>query len=372
MVSQPVAGSRGSAPGRELARRVHSVCSAGFPGLRPALAIAFALMYSLSACVQASPNGSTQPAAPRSTHGATAPETSGAPTTSGVAVQSPHAIRISIARSPVQLPSPRSRAVALAFGSAILVCGGLASDGTTSGSIVRIDLSTGRASIAGALADPVHDAGGALLNGSGFIFGGGASVPVAAVQRVGPAAAASVVGELPSSRADLVSVVVDGELLVVGGGTPTRDDVSVLATTDGLTFRVVARLLVGVRYPAVAVVSGVVYVIGGRTSVGDSAAIQAIDPRTGVVRIVGHLSHGLSHASAFVVGGVLFIAGGRTAGVAQDAVWRFDVARGTAAEIGRLPYQVSDMAAVVTGGNVYLIGGEESGPVASIITVTAQ
>lgn len=372
MVPQPLADSCDSASRRELARLVHGWSSARVRGRRSAVAIAIVLMYSLSACLQASPSRSSQAVGASSAPGATASETPGAPGTTGIGVHSPGAIRITIARSDIRLPAPLSRAVALAFGSAILVCGGLASDGSTSGSIIRIELSSGRASIADALADPVHDAGGAVLNGSGFIFGGGATVPVSVVQQVGPGAAASVVGQLPSSRADLVSVVVDGELLVVGGGTPTRDDVSVLATTDGNTFRVVARLLVGVRYPAVAVESGVVYVIGGRTGVGDSAVIQAIDPRTGVVRIVGHLSHGLSHASAFVVGGVLFIAGGRTAGVAQDAVWRFDVARGTAAEIGRLPYRVSDMAAVVSGGNAYLIGGEESGPVASIITVTPQ
>lgn len=330
------------------------------------VAIALAIAWGLSACGKASPDPLTSTAlrSPR--------ETSAASSVSGAPVPSPHAARIIIARSEIRLPSPRSRAVALAFGSAILLCGGLASDGTTSASIVSIDLLTARASVVGALAAPVHDAGGAVLDGSGFIFGGGALAPSNVAQRVNASAAASIVGALPVSRADLASVAVDRELIVVGGGTPARDDDRVIATTDGHTFRLVARLVVGVRYPAVAVVGGTVYVIGGTTNLGDSDLIQAVDPRSGKTRIVGHLRHGLSHASAFVVGGQLLVAGGRAGGLAQDAVWRYDPARGTATAVGRLPYRVSDMASVEVGGIAYLIGGEAPGPVASIIAVAMQ
>jgi len=161
----------------------------------------------------------------------------------------------------------------------------------------------------------------------------------------------------------------DGELVVVGGGTPARPDARVLATSDGRHFRIVAKLLVGVRYPAVAAVGGIVYIIGGSTPSGDVRVIQAVDPRTGVVRVIGHLAHGLSHATALVVGGAFLIAGGQAGGRAQDALWQLDVARGTVTRIGRLPYAVSDMAAVVVNGIGYLIGGEGLRPVASIITL---
>ena len=248
--------------------------------------------------------------APTATAHVRASETSAASSASSAAVPSPHLARITIARSDIELPWARSRAVALAFGSAILLCGGLASDGTTSGLIVRIDLQSARASVIGALAAPVHDAGAAVLGGSGFIFGGGAAAPSSVAQRVGATGASSIVGELPASRADLASVAVDGELIVIGGGTPARDDARVLATTDGHTFRLVALLDVGVRYPAVAVAAGLVYVIGGRADTGDSDLIQAVDPGSGATRIVGHLAHGLSHASAFVVGDELIVAGG--------------------------------------------------------------
>lgn len=247
--------------------------------------------------------------------------------------------------------------------------GGLTSTGATTGTIVRIDLGSGRVSRAGALASPVHDAGGAVLDGSAFIFGGGRLGPGAIVQRVSPAGFASTVGKLPAVRADLAAVSVDGEIIVVGGGTPARPDDRVLATNDGRHFQTVAKLIVGVRYPAVAVVGGTVYVVGGSTPAGDSRVIQSVDPHTSVVRIVGHLVGGLSHASALVAGQALLIAGGRAAGRTQDGLWRFDLATATVTRIGRLPYPVSDMATAVVDGVGYLIGGEDRGPLASIITV---
>ena len=295
----------------------------------------------------------------------TARQASAAPSAKRTSNPSPQVSRIAIARSGIRLPFARSRGVALAFGPVILLCGGLASDGTTSGAIVRVDLRTARASTVGTMATPVHDAGGAVLGGLGLIIGGGASAPTDVAQEVNASAASSIVGALPANRADLVAVAVDGELVVVGGGTPARNDDRVLATTDGRTFRLVARLVVPVRYPAVAVASGLVYVIGGRTATGDSNLVQAVDPGTGTTRIVGHLVRGLSHASAFVLGDALLVAGGRTAGVAQDVVWRIDLARGTAYQAGTLPYPVSDMASAVVDGVAYLIGGEQVGPARS-------
>jgi len=337
----------------------------------------FAAALALAACGHVSPSGPPAALVPATA----SPSASAASVAAGPLAITPTATPTStplaavlfrVARSDIRLPSARSRAVALAVGSAILLCGGLTSTGTTTGAILRIDLQSGRVFSGGALAAPVHDAGGAVLGGSGFVFGGGSVVPGSLVQRVGPTGAAIAVGQLPVVRADLVAVSVDGELLIVGGGTPARPDARVLATTDGGRFRAVAMLAVGVRYPAVAVVGGLVYVIGGSTPSGDSSVIQEIDPHTGLVRIVGHLTDGLSHASALVVGGALLIAGGRKGGSAQDALWELDVARGTVTRIGRLPYAVSDMAAVVVGGIGYLIGGEGLAPVASIITVSMR
>ena len=286
-------------------------------------------------------------------------------------VGSPDTMVVRAALSEVRLPSPRSRAVVLDVGNRILVCGGLTSSGTTTGSILAIDFDARRVSAAGVMSTPVHDAGGGVLDGVGFVFGGGKVVADSVVQQVDPARGTTLVGQLPSVRADLGVATLAGELLVIGGGTPAGPDPSVLATTDGHTFTTVATLKVGVRYPAVAVVDGLVYVIGGSTPAGDSNVIQTIDPRTNKVRIAGHLPRGLSHASAFVVGGILLAAGGQTAGHAQAGLWQVDTATGLVARVGHLPYAVSDAAAVVQGGTGYLIGGEGAHRLATIIEVSA-
>jgi hypothetical protein len=261
--------------------------------------------------------------------------------------------------------------VALTLGSEILVCGGLTSTGTT-GSILRITLPSGVISAGGTLPAPVHDAGGAVLNGAGFIFGGGRFGPGASIQRVGATGTAASTGRLPADRADLVAVAVAGRLVLVGGGTTIFYDRRVLATSDGVHLSQIALLLIGVRYPAVAVDGGLVYVIGGSTAAGDTSAIQATDPATGRVRLIGHLPHALSHASAFVVGGQLLIAGGRVAGLAQNTLFRLDPATGAVRQMGRLPYAVSDLAVAVVGSTAYLIGGESAAVLASIVTVSIR
>ena len=270
----------------------------------------------------------------------------------------------------LRLPAPLSRAVVLDFGPTVLVCGGLTRTGATSGEILEFAIGGRRVVRTGALAGPVHDAGGAVLNGVGYVFGGGRFGPGALAQRVNAQGEATTIGRLPAIRADLAAVTVGKQLLVVGGGTPGSPDRRVLATTDGRRFIVIATLLIGVRYPAVAVAGGLVYVIGGSTPAGDESAIQVIDPATGHVRILGHLARGLGHASAFVLGGALLIAGGRTAGRAQAAILELDPATGRTHQVGRLPYGVSDAGSVVVGGVAYLIGGEGSVPLDTIVSIS--
>jgi hypothetical protein len=271
--------------------------------------------------------------------------------------------------APIALPAARSRAVAFVLNSAIVVSGGLTSSGATTASNISIDVRSGHVRALGSLASPVHDAGGALFDGAGFVVGGGQLVAGSLVQRIGTTGKTGIVGRLPAVRADLSAVTIDGELVVVGGGTPARPDDRVLATTDGRHFRVIATLITGVRYAAVAAIDGLIYVIGGSTASGDTRLIQVIDPHTGRVRVVGHLGHGLSHAAALVIGGTLLVAGGRSSGRAQDSLMRFDATSGTVDTVAHLPYAASDMAAVVLGGTGYLIGGEAARPIATIMSV---
>jgi hypothetical protein len=284
----------------------------------------------------------------------------------------PPSVGLRVARLALRLPAPLSRAVVLDFGSSVLICGGLTRSGATTGAILKLAIGTKGLVRSGTLAGPVHDAGGAVLDGVGYVFGGGRFGPGAVAQRVTAAGRATSLGRLPAIRADLAAVTVGKEIVIVGGGTPASPDRRVLATTDGRSYTTIATLLIGVRYPAVAVAGGLVYVIGGATPAGDESAIQVFDPTTGRVRILGHLARGLGHASAFVVGGKLLIAGGRTGGQAQDAILSLDPATGRTHQVGRLPYRVSDAGSVVIGGVAYLIGGEGSVALGSITSISVR
>lgn len=335
---------------------------------------ACAALVAISACSSVSPsNPATVPSATADSLALPSSNPGAASTSPNAPTASSEPVSIRVARAQADLPSPRSRAAALVFQHTVLLCGGLTGAGTTTGSILRIDLPAGQSTPTGQLAAPVHDAGAAWLGSLALVFGGGRLGPGSVVQRVDATGTSAIVGHLPADRADLAAIAIDRQFLVVGGGTPTRPDRTVLATSDGTRFRTVATLAVGVRYPAVIVAAGWLYVIGGGTPAGDLTDIQAVDPTTGSVRIVGHLPHGLSHASTLVVGGEVLIAGGRRNGQVQDELWRLDTASGVVVRVGQLPYPVSDAAAVVVDGVGYLIGGEgTAGPLAAIVSLTAQ
>ena len=277
---------------------------------------------------------------------------------------------LAIRAGSLRLPAPTTRAVAFATASGLVVAGGLTPTGTT-GRVVRIPVDGRPAATVGRLAHPVHDAAGAVLHGSMLVFGGGASTQDAWVQRVLIGGAGDVPGRLPSARADLAAVATGSQVIVIGGGASGRADPRVLATSDGVHFRTVADLPVPVRYAAVAAVGATVVVVGGTSSTGDVAVIQAVDLRRGTATVVGRLPRTLSHATALVIGGVVVIAGGRHGGRALDGVLGVDPASYRVRAAGHLPRPESDAAGAVIDDVGYLVGGESTGPLATIVTIAA-
>ena len=342
-------------------------------GLLAPLALLSAFGCAAPATVPATtvPAASVPAAAPSVDHFPSSAGAAPAPGPTGPEITAGRPVEAYASIVPVRLPTPTSRSVAFADGSAILVCGGLTDSGTTA-ELLRIDLQAGRVTTAGRLAQAVHDAGGALLGGAPLIVGGGSVVAGTTVQRIETGGRSVLVGRLPAPRADLGAVTVNGRVVVVGGGTPSAPDPRVLATSDGVHFATVATLRVAVRYPAVAALGGVVFVIGGTDPSGDVTDIQAIDVATGAVRIIGRLPGGLTDAVALVLDGRLIVAGGRAGGRVQDAVWEVDTTTGAVTRIGRLPAPVADAAGVVVGGVGYLVGGEAGARLASIISLTVR
>jgi hypothetical protein len=269
-----------------------------------------------------------------------------------------------------QLPVPLSRAVALPGAGSLRLLGGLNASQATSATVGEIDTATGRWRTLGRLAEPVHDAAGAVVGGRDLIFGGGANTVGATVQAFAGQATAATVGRLPTPRADLAAVAVGDRVVLAGGYDGTNPSPDVLGTTDGMHFAVLARLPQAVRYPAMVALGQKVYVIGGSVPgpAGATAAIQVVDLARGTASIGGQLPAALSDASAAVVGGGLYVFGGRSGGHAVDAVWRLDPRTLAPTLAARLPVPLSQMAVATVGGTSYLVGGEDDAgrPVRSV------
>lgn len=279
--------------------------------------------------------------------------------------------RVVATRAAYSLPEPSSRAVVLPDGSDLLVLGGLDTASRSTAAVRRIDPARGAVTRVGALAAAVHDAAGAVLGGRFVVFGGGGTTTVDTVQEF-DRAAGSVVGHLPQPRSDLVTVTAGSDAFVLGGYDGRGLPATVLATTDGRTFRVVGSLPVPVRYPAVGLLGRTAWLVGGEHAGAQTNAVQAIDLDSGQARVTGHLSAPLSHASGLVLHGALYVAGGRLGSTPTDQVLRLDPATGSVVAAGRLPLPLADAGSAVLGDTGYLVGGENPRPLPTVVTMRAD
>ena len=129
---------------------------------------------------------------------------------------------------------------------------------------------------------------------------------------------------------------------------------------DGVHIDLVARLPVGLRYPAVTAANGDVFIAGGVSSNGPSSAVYRFDPRTGRVSMLGRLPGASAHAIAIVVGSGIDVLGGSPAVSA-----RIDLA--TSAVVPAHIRFVDANGAVATGKPSYVLGGDVSGRVVGTI-----
>ena len=257
----------------------------------------------------------------------------------------------------------------------MLVLGGLAPGDSTTGRVWSLDVAARTARTSGSLATPVHDACGAVLGGHAFVFGGGSSTTVSAVQERG-SGSSRVVAHLPEARSDSSSAVLNGTAYVVGGFDGHRMVTDVLATTDGLHFRVLAHLRQGVRYAAVAAAGHWLFVVGGALATTEGTAsgaqsdlIQRVDVQTGRVAIAGHLPRPIAHATAVTLDGNVLVIGGRHGTTATRDITLVSPT-GSTRVVGALPRALSDAAVTVVSHTAYVIGGETSGPGAPVDSVT--
>lgn len=269
---------------------------------------------------------------------------------------------LQVTRADYHLPAAISREVVLARGPDLLVIGGITQQLTTTGTIIQLNPVTGRATRAGQLAHPAHDASGAVLAGRPYLFGGGDQTELASVQALRHRGTAAVAGQLPGPRSDISSVTLGSTAYLVGGYDGSSWLGTVLATTNGRAFRRVANLPVPVRYAAVAGAGTRIWVFGGLTPAGNTRVIQQVNLATGKARVVGRMPAAMSAATAVTLGGRIFIAGGQVtraggALVASRKVLAYDPVHHRVTTAGRLPVAVTNAAAAVVGGSAFLVGG---------------
>jgi len=272
---------------------------------------------------------------------------------------------VEIRAAPWHLDAPVSREVLLVDDSSLYVIGGLDAAKTSSSAVLRVDPTTGDSVSVGELSPAVHDAAGFVHAGELVVVAGGSPPAQSTVQSVVPNGSTHLVGSLVSPRADHVVAVVGDTAYALGGGDEqsgqTRLLDSVVASADGgANWRDAGALAEAVRYPAVAVVDGAIYLFGGVTTADgtDTRSVQRFDPATGTTTVVAQLPAALSHASAVLLGGRVYVAGGFVDNQISAQVVRFDPTTNEFEVAGALPAPVTDGATAVLDGVGYFVGGQ--------------
>jgi N-acetylneuraminic acid mutarotase len=206
-----------------------------------------------------------------------------------------------------------------------------------------------------------HDAQAALLAGDVYVFGGGSTTELDHILRYDPASGAvSQVGTLLAAQSDVAVTQWSGTAYVVGGYDGTTYLNTVVAWRPGSGPQIEGRLPVGLRYAAVAIANGGLFVLGGSTPSGASDAIYRFDLTTHQVRQVGTLAHPVTHGEAATLGAHVYLIGGRGDNLtAQTAgVWAIDPSTGKVQAAGHLPQPTSDAAALTIGHAIVVAGGQ--------------
>jgi hypothetical protein len=353
-----------------------SVRSRRGPSRRAAGAIAGLLVAAvlLPACGGGAESVLDRPSSTASTASAVVSTTT--PTTAASApATAPSSTGVTLSPAGWSLAAPVSREVLVTDGTSIFLAGGLDAGGVSSGAVLQIDPASGKTTSVGTLTYPVHDAMGVWRDGQVIVVAGGSPPIRTDVQAVAPNGPAKVVGQLPQPpRADHVVAEVGGTIYALGGGQEDSSLVgSVVASSDGgATWRAAGSLVEPVRYPAVAVVDGLIYLFGGVSTTGgaDTASVQRYDPKSGETTVAASLPGPLSHSTGLVLGDAVYLLGGYVANRLGTQVWRFDPKSLTTADTGAaLPAPLSDSAALVVDGVGYLVGGQGSDK-KSVATVT--
>lgn len=257
------------------------------------------------------------------------------------------------------LPAPlRDPASAAIGGGRFVLLGGL--DAADSSSAAIEVVGSHGVTHSYTLPEAEHDAQGAALAGTVYVFGGGSLSELDHILSFDPASGAvDTVGTLPVPSSDVAVTELGGTAYVVGGFDGTNWLNTILAWRPGFRVRVAARLPIGLRYSAVSAVDGRLLIVGGSTPTAASNAIYSFDPATGAVRRIGRLRAPITHGGSATLGSYVYLVGGR--GNLEDAqtaaVWAIDPHTGAVHAAGRLPQALSDAGVLTVGDRIIVAGG---------------
>lgn len=260
------------------------------------------------------------------------------------------------------VPSPRQQAPAVAFGPALAMLGGLAVGEKPVASVVLF--SGGKVRSLGRLAGSTASTGAATIRSLAYVPGGrrGERVLDTIVSFNLRTGRTRIAGHLKVPTADAGIASLSGRIYVVGGFTGKRWLRTVVEWRPGKQPRVVARLPVGVRFPAVVGVANRLLVVGGSNPDGvASRVIYSIDVVRGSVRALGRLPKPLTHAAAVRFRSAVYVIGGRGADPygSSSRIFAIDPRSGRVTGAGSLPHAVRDASAVVAGKRIIVAGGVE-------------
>ncbi len=226
----------------------------------------------------------------------------------------------------------------------IILAGGLFSSGTTTVNVASVNLVTGAEVLLGSLSQPVHDTTAQILGNSLYVLGGGASTVIGSVQAatfngLGQYSMTfAVASTLPQPRADLTSVVHDGQIYVLDGYDGSSMDGEILSTYNGTTFTDAGSLAVPIRYGAVVATANAIYIFGGINQSGQYVtSIQKYSFIKRTTSIVGNLPVGLAGASAGLLNNNIYIAGGQDTTGTLASIFEFNRIDDKIGNAGTLP-----------------------------------
>jgi hypothetical protein len=161
-------------------------------------------------------------------------------------------------------------------------------------------------------------------------------------------------------RSYIAAAEIDGMIYAAGGmvgemGRPLDLLARYAPETD--TWETLRRLPDPVRASAAAAADGVLYVIGGTTESGNTAAVNAYDPEADTWAERAPLPEPRFNHAAVELDGKIYVLGGFLEGEERRDVFVYDPAADTWSEGPQLPFPNHAFDAVAFGGEIWMIGG---------------